>query len=123
MISQIIARYLDKNEAVSLKNNLEKAGIESVVKLHGLPKFLGGMTNYQVQVDPADIEKATEVFEKFKETTANARKEEMIRLTTQCPRCGSKEIFEKEKKSLFRKIYYFRVKLWGCKECNFEWFT
>ena len=122
MISKIAAQYLDKNDALALKDDLLGIGIESVVKLHGLPRFLGGITNYQIQVAPEDFEKAKKLIDRFNSDAEEKRKAAKLLYSVQCPKCGSKEIYEYDKKSIFRKIFYFRVRVMNCKECNCQWY-
>lgn len=122
MISRIAAQYLDKKDAFTLKEELLNEGIESIVKLHGLPLFLGGFTNYQIQVAPEDFEKAKELIDRFNIDAEEKRKAANLLYSTQCPKCSSKEIYEYDKKSIFLKIFYFRVRVMNCKECNCKWY-
>jgi formate dehydrogenase maturation protein FdhE len=123
MFTKIISRYLDNIEAEALRAKLEAEGIACEVKKNGLPRFLGGFINYQVQIDHTDTQRAQLVVDAFNEAAAIERAALEKSLTEQCPKCRSTAIFTLEKRSVLAKIRYYGVTVWNCKECETEWYT
>jgi len=123
VISKVISKYLDKEDARSLQIQLQEAGINSIVKRHGLPIFFGGIINYQVMIDPKDNEPATSVLQNFIERSKIKLAELTKALTVKCPGCGSTKVVIEQKNSLLKKIIYYGVTIHRCNECHGKWFT
>ncbi|KMQ52460.1 hypothetical protein CHISP_0727 [Chitinispirillum alkaliphilum] len=123
MLSKPIMKYLDQNEAHELKVQLDEAGITSTIKRQGLPRIFGGISNYQVQIDPSDVEVSKVVIDMFKENAARKRSERLHLLTTTCPACSSTDITRVKKNNPFQKIFYYGVTIWRCNRCSAQWYT
>jgi len=119
----IIAQYLDKEDAFKLQQLLTDSGIDSIVKRQGLPRFLGGFNNFQVQIEKSDSEKAGPILAKFNEELKRERDELNHFLSTRCPRCGTDNIDPNYRKNFLEKIFYAGVKIWKCNECGCQWYT
>lgn len=120
----IIAQFLDKGEVAALKKELDEAGINCIVKRHGLPLFLGNRyATYRVYVDAAHAAKGGAIAKTFMDNLQQNRKEFEALLLRQCPVCESPDICVKNKASLYDKIYYMGVTVRQCKECASEWYT
>lgn len=123
MPSVMIAEYLDSDESTELGRRLQAESMKPMIKRHGLPRFFGAEVNYRVFVDRTDFDKARMIFGRFQTDCTKKRDEAKLLLSTQCPRCKSCQITNKEKTSFLQKIRFFGVTVWQCKECGSEWYT
>jgi len=122
-MSLVLAEYLDETESKLLREKLERAGVTTVVKRHGLPRFFGVEINYKVIIEQADLDKAGPLYRQFMDDQKKSRAETKQLQTSQCPWCSSKNIFIKEKKSISEKFRFYGVDMWRCKECNGGWYV
>jgi hypothetical protein len=123
MALRALYRYLDKAEAISLKQKLEAEKIFAEIRPQGLPRYLGGfMNNFQVRIDGADEAAAQKVLEAFVAENAQKRAQTNALLEHQCPQCQSAAVVIKEKKSLFDKIRYYGVQVRNCRDCGCKWY-
>ncbi|MFP4165476.1 MAG: hypothetical protein ACLFVE_16005 [Chitinispirillaceae bacterium] len=123
MISKIVSRYLEKEEAEELKEILEQADIPALVRRQGLPRIFSSFQNYLVMVEPRNRDKAGPIVDEYTEKAKRERAELLHRLTVACPYCKSQYIRVAEKTSLFQKIFYYGVTVRECKECGKSWYT
>ncbi len=123
MLSKPIMKYLEQEEAGVLSSLLAQAGIDSTVKRQGLPRIFGGISNYQVQIDPKNTAKSKTILDDFKSRSAEIRAENLHRLTTFCPSCNSQNIYIVEKTNPLLKIFYLGVIIHKCKDCSAQWYT
>ncbi len=114
-----IAKYLDDSEADKLLLSLHACGARAD-KIGCGPVSLLGFYKYKtVRVAKDDIDKATEVIEKF-ECQIERKKELLEERKHKCPHCGSEKIAEK-KLNLLMRLYFIGVKPVFCEECSNEW--
>jgi len=119
----LLAEYLDEAESKTLREKLEAAGIDATVKRHGLPRFFGVEINYKVMISQTDLGKAGPIFRQFADDQKKTREERTRLHTTQCPWCSSKNIYNKEKKTIWEKFRFYGVLQWRCKDCNGGWYV
>lgn len=126
MTDCVISKYLDDNEALSLREELFAAGIPSLVKPHGPPDgeypATGGIYSL-VQISGDDLERALPIVAQFNDAIEKDRISKNHELTVSCPKCRSRSITLHEKKSIFDKVHYFGVTVWQCNNCHEEWYT
>jgi hypothetical protein len=123
MSSILIAEYLDENEAPVLGEKLKAAGMDPIVKRHGLPRMFGVDSTYRIFVERAHTVNAKIIVEQFLAECSLKRAETRERLIKQCPRCNSSLVVGREKSSFWLKFRFFGVSVWQCKECGNEWYT
>ncbi|MDG5814861.1 hypothetical protein QA601_07225 [Chitinispirillales bacterium ANBcel5] len=122
MLSKPLMRYLDSDEAYLLKEYLSNEGIESIVKRQGLPRILGGITNFKVLIDPGEVSNAQAALSNFSQEMKLRHSEQQHLLSTQCPACKSGNVTTVEKISMIQRIFYCGVIIMRCKECSSRWY-
>ena len=123
MSTIIIAEYLDENEAPALGEKLKAAGMDPIVKRHGLPRMFGVDSTYRIFIERAHAVNAKIIVEQFLAECSRKRAETREQLTKQCPRCQSTIVAGRAKSSFWLKFRFFGVSVWQCKECGNEWYT
>jgi hypothetical protein len=119
----VVLEYLDKDQALSLKELLEAKEIPAIAKRHGAPLMWGAEINYKVIIKPSDAPAAAPIAGQFAEDQKKVLAQQQALLSSQCPTCKSSSIEKQEKITMLDKIRFYGVTPWICKECGGRWFS
>ena len=114
-----VAQYLDDGEANELLSSLRACGARADKIGCGPVSLIGFYKFKTVRVLKEDIDKASNVIEKF-EHRMQRKKELLEERKHKCPKCGSNKVSER-RLNFLKRIYFLGVKPVYCEACNNRW--